>query len=81
MSNSVIYVGIDVDDNAFHFTGYFPETSEILEQKSRPTLKSLMSKLEEIKNKFPHHSLKPATKQHISVIHYKEISLRTIMIV
>jgi len=58
MSNSVIFFGIDVDDNAFHFTGYFSDTSEVLEQKSRPTLKSLITKLEEIKKRFPHYSLK-----------------------
>jgi transposase len=58
MSNSVIFFGIDVDDNAFHFTGYFSDTSEVLEQKSRPTLKSLITKLEEIKKRYPHYSLK-----------------------
>ena len=63
MSNRVIYVGIDVDDNAFDFTGYFTETSEALEQKFRPTLKSFMTKLEEIKNKFP-QSLVYRNNQH-----------------
>lgn len=58
MSNSVIYVGIDVDDNSFHFSAFFPITGEMLEYKSRPTLKSLVTKLEEIKIKFPLHSLK-----------------------
>ena len=52
MSNCVIYAGIDVDDNSFHFSSYFPLTGEMLEQKCRPTLKSLSAKLEEIKNNF-----------------------------
>jgi transposase len=58
MSNSVIYVGIDVDDNSFHFSAFFPLTGEVLEHKTRPTLKTLITKLEEIKTKFPNHSLK-----------------------
>lgn len=58
MSNSLIYVGIDVDDNSFHFSVLFPTTGEMLEHKTRPTLKSLVSKLDEIKIKFPQYSLK-----------------------
>lgn len=57
MNKSVIYVGIDVDDNSFHFSAFFPATGEMLEHKTRPTLKSLISKLTEIKSKFPEYSL------------------------
>ena len=58
MSKSVIYVGVDVDDKSFHFSAFFPTTGEMLEYKTRPTLKSLVSKLAEIKSKFPEYSLK-----------------------
>ncbi|MBI2521088.1 MAG: IS110 family transposase [Bdellovibrio sp.] len=58
MSKNLIYVGVDVDDNSFHFTAYFPKTGEVLESKSRPTAKGLISKMEGIKKKFSDHSLK-----------------------
>ncbi len=53
MKKNVIYVGVDVDDNSFHVSAYFPETSEVIELKSKPTLKSLINKLEVIQEKFP----------------------------
>jgi len=58
MSKNVIYVGVDVEDNSFHFTVYFPITGEVLESKTRPTVKSLVNKLEDIKSKFPDYTLK-----------------------
>ncbi|HAZ11975.1 MAG: hypothetical protein A2X86_07010 [Bdellovibrionales bacterium GWA2_49_15] len=58
MSKNLIYVGVDVDDNSFHFTAYFPKTGEVLESKARPTAKGLISKMEGIKKKFPDHTLK-----------------------
>ena len=50
--------GLRLANNSFHFSAFLPTTGEMLESKSRPTLKSLATKLEEIKIKFPLHSLK-----------------------
>ena len=58
MSKSLIYIGIDVDDNSFHFCAFFSATGEVIENKTKPNLKSLLNKLEEIKNKYPEHLIK-----------------------
>ncbi|MFN7904210.1 MAG: IS110 family transposase [Pseudobdellovibrionaceae bacterium] len=58
MNKNVIYVGIDVDDNAFHSNALFPVTGEILEFKTKPTLKGLEAKLLELREKYPDFILK-----------------------
>ncbi|MCK6608999.1 MAG: IS110 family transposase [Flavobacterium sp.] len=52
MNKKVIYIGVDVDDNAFHTTALFPETGEVLEYKCKPTFHGLLSRLAELKAKF-----------------------------
>lgn len=58
MSQKIIYVGVDVDDNSFHATALFPETGEVLEYKTKPTFTSLVTKLTDLKGKFPDIILK-----------------------
>ncbi len=52
MSKKVIYIGVDVDDNAFHATALFPETGEVLEYKCKPTFHGLLGRLAELRATF-----------------------------
>jgi transposase len=53
-----MYVGIDVDDSAFHASALFVESGELIEIKCRPTAKGLDTKLKEISKKYPKHKMK-----------------------
>ena len=44
MSN-VLFVGLDVDDNAFHLAGICQQTGEILQNKTKPQLAALIKQL------------------------------------
>jgi len=35
MSKDLIFIGLDIEDNSFHFAAYFPITGEVLESKTR----------------------------------------------
>lgn len=41
MKKEILYVGIDVDDQAFHVTAFLKDTGEVIEDKCKPTVKSL----------------------------------------
>lgn len=58
MSKSIIYVGIDVDDNSFHGAAINDITKEIIEFKCRPNIKGLLNQLNKIAKEFPHYSFK-----------------------
>lgn len=51
MKRTILYVGIDVDDIAFHGTGYDPEKEKFYEFKCKPTLGCLLNRLEKLTNK------------------------------
>jgi len=51
MKKSIVYVGIDVDDLAFHGAGYDVETGEYYEFKCKPTVGSLLNRIEQLKEK------------------------------
>ena len=44
----LLHIGIDVDDKAFHVTGFCSETGEILERKCKPTTGALYKCLEKL---------------------------------
>lgn len=56
--SKVIYVGIDVDDKAFHASALIKSSGEVVEIKCRPTAKGLSNKLKELQAKYPHHKMK-----------------------
>ncbi len=58
MSQLIIYVGIDVDDKAFHACALVGSSGEVIEIKCRPTAKGLVNKLKELQAKYPHHKMK-----------------------
>lgn len=41
----VIFVGLDVDDNAFHGCAFFKESGEVIEFTTRPHIDGLFQKL------------------------------------
>ena len=47
----VLYVGIDVDDKAFHGAGFCEKTGELLEFSCKPTNGALLGKLSKLKEK------------------------------
>lgn len=50
----IVYVGVDVDNTAFHGAGIFIETGEIVEFKCKPDHGVLRKKLNDLfKNKLP----------------------------
>ena len=51
MSKSILYVAIDVDDLAFHGAGYDEENDKYYEFKCKPTLGSLLKRIEPLKEK------------------------------
>lgn len=51
MKRTILYVGIDVDDIAFHGTGYDQKKEKYYEFKCKPTLGSLLNRLEKLTNK------------------------------
>ncbi len=58
MQSNIIYVGIDVDDNSFHVSAFFPDSGEVIETKTKPHLKGLLNKFDDLKNKYPLYSFK-----------------------
>jgi len=52
MSQSIVYVGIDVDDTRYHGCALNQRTGEVLDFKCRPTLKGLVGQLEKLREYF-----------------------------
>jgi len=49
MKKEILYAGLDVDDQAYHFFGYTKETGEIIEFKCFPSVSSFEKKLKKFK--------------------------------
>ena len=69
MSKSIIYVGIDVDDNSFHGAAINDVTKEIIEFKCRPNIKGLLNQLDKIAKEFPLYSFKICYEGKSSELH------------
>lgn len=48
MATSILYVGVDVDDSAFHIAGFDPQASKFFEYKCPPTHGALRKRLEKL---------------------------------
>ena len=53
MKQTVIYVGLDVDDTQYHGSALDQQTGEVINFKCRPTLKGLLGQLEKLSKYFP----------------------------
>ncbi len=42
MNQNIIHIGLDVDDTQYHGAAFNKETGEVIDFKSRPTLKGLL---------------------------------------
>ncbi|MDH5548046.1 MAG: hypothetical protein OEZ43_20910, partial [Gammaproteobacteria bacterium] len=53
MKNTIIHVGLDVDDTQFHGSAMNKQTGEVVAFKCRPTLKGLVGQLNKLSQHFP----------------------------
>jgi transposase len=53
MKQTIIYVGLDVDDTQYHGSALDKDTGEVIDFKCRPTLKGLLKQLEKLDQHFP----------------------------
>ena len=58
MQQTIIYVGLDVDDTQYHGSALDKHTGEVIDFKCRPTLKGLLIQLEKLARHFPGCTLK-----------------------
>ena len=62
MKNNILYVGLDVDDKAFHGAGFYENTGQIFEFSCRPNNACLLKKLQTFQKKgFKLHTCYEAT--------------------
>jgi hypothetical protein len=58
MNQTMVYVGLDVDDTQYHGSALNKRTGEIIDFKCRPTLKGLLGQLEKLRKHVPGCSLR-----------------------
>ena len=58
MKQNIIHIGLDVDDIQYHGAAFNKETGEVIEFKSRPTLKGLLQQLDRMERHFKGHKIK-----------------------
>jgi transposase len=52
MKQTILYVGLDVDDTQYHGSAFYPHTGAGLDFQCRPTLKGLFRQLEKLRQHF-----------------------------
>ena len=58
MKQNIIHIGLDVDDTQYHGSAFNKDTSEVVDFKSRPTLKGLLQQLGRMARHFKGHKIK-----------------------
>ena len=58
MKRTIIYVGVDVDDTQYHGSAFNKATGEVIDVKSRATLKGLVGQLGKVAKHFPGCAIK-----------------------
>ena len=58
MKQTILYVGLDVDDTQYHGSAFDQHTVAVLDFHCRPTLKGLLRQLEKLGQQFPGRSLR-----------------------
>jgi hypothetical protein len=53
MNQTIVYVGLDVDDTQYHGSALDKHTGEVMDFQCRPTLKGLLGQLERLGKQFP----------------------------
>jgi len=62
MEQNIIHISLDVDDTQFHGSALDNSTGEILNFKSRPTLKGLQGQIDKLHKFFPNSTFKGIDK-------------------
>ena len=52
MKQNIIHIGLDVDDTQYHGSAFNKDTGEVIDFKSRPTLKGLLQQLDRMERHF-----------------------------
>ena len=58
MKQNIIHIGLDVDDTQYHGSAFNKNTGEVIDFKSRPTLKGLLQQLDRMARHFKGHKIK-----------------------
>ena len=58
MKQTIVYVGLDVDDTPYHGSTLDKNTGKVIDFKCRPTLKGLITQLEKLGKHFPGYALR-----------------------
>ena len=58
MKQNIIHIGLDVDDTQYHGSVFNKETGEVVDFKSRPTLKGLLQQLDRMARHFKGYKIK-----------------------
>jgi len=58
MKQNIIHIGLDVDDTQYHGSAFHKETGEVIDFKSRPTLKGLLQQLDRMAQHFKGSKIK-----------------------
>ena len=58
MKQNIIHIGLDVDETQYHGSAFNKETGEVIDFKSRPTLKGLLQQLDRMARHFKGHKIK-----------------------
>ena len=58
MKQNIIHIGLDVDDTQYHGAALNKETGEVVDFKSRPTLKGLLPQLDRMARHFKGYKIK-----------------------
>ena len=58
MQQTILYVGLDVDDTRYHGSAFHKTTGDVIDFHCRPTLKGLLAQLAKLAKAFPGCSLR-----------------------
>jgi hypothetical protein len=58
MKQNILHIGLDVDDTQYHGSAFNKDTGEVVDFKSRPTLKGLLQQLGRMARHFKGHKIK-----------------------
>ena len=62
MKDTIIYMGLDVDDTQYHGSAFSKATGEVIDFQCRPTLKGLVGQLKKVAKYFPGYAIRVCRK-------------------
>ena len=58
MNQNILHVGLDVDDTQYHGSAFNKQTGEAIDFRCRPTLKGLLTQLDQLQRHVPGLSIR-----------------------